>query len=81
MDNIIKTTQSWTTKTWNPEIREFKWYPCFYVQKENEKMKRVSLKMGIELMKLKIIPVTDTMIKWLNENSYGYIVDELLNSC
>jgi hypothetical protein len=76
-NKTIATTQSWTTRTWNAETRKFKWYPCFYEQKEGEKMKKVSLARGIELMMLGIIPVTDAMIKWLNENSYSYIVDEL----
>ncbi|MEI6899424.1 MAG: hypothetical protein WCL00_06070 [Bacteroidota bacterium] len=69
--------QSWISKSWDIHNDHPKWYPCFYEQKQGERIKRVSFERGLELIKQKELDMTERLHYWLMKNGYESFVKAL----
>lgn len=77
----IDLSQSWRHTTYDPITKKLKYYPIFYIRQTLfHKVERISLALGIEMIKLKKIKLTGDMKIWLMENDYAEVVRDLLYS-
>ncbi len=78
-DYPLDVIQSWRHTTIDPLTGKLKMHPIFYIRQTlSHKSERVSLALGIELVRLKKCELTFELNKWMMGNGYEEVVKQLL---
>lgn len=71
MEEPKSISQSWSHQRWDNKLRKCVYTPTFHVQWPYEdKMKRVGIDVGLELIRNGFLPVNIHMSEWLLDNGH-----------